>query len=151
MNKFTIIFLLIAFSFSCNSTKTISKKADLVAFTFRKTDCRGKCPVYYMEIFQSGKVTIEGTKNFNKIGKYSKQIDKTEVENLISQFDKADFANFANEYTASITDLPTTYIGYTKNDTTKTIRDYHGAPKELKALELLLENIAKSEDWIKNE
>lgn len=151
MNNVIFISLLIVFTYSCKTTNNISEKTDFVVFTYRKSECKGKCPAYYMEIFNSGKVTFEGTKNVEKIGKFSKQIEIKEVENLISAFEKAKFNAFKNEYTSLITDLPTTYIGYTNNDTTKTICDYYGAPKELKDLELLLENIVNSDNWIKTE
>jgi len=151
MNKILILALLILFAFSCKTTKKINEKSDYVVFTFRKTECKGKCPAYYMEIFSNGKVTFVGTKNVEKIGKYIKQIEIREVENLISQFENAKFNKFENEYTSLITDLPTTYISFTNNDTTKTIRDYYGAPQELKNLEFLLENIVNSDNWSKSE
>lgn len=125
----------------------MSEKHDNIVFSFRKTECKGKCPVYYMQIYKSGKVTFEGTKNVEKIGSFSKQISNKEVENLIIEFEKAKFNEFQNEYTTKITDLPATYISFNNNDTTKIIRDYHGAPKELKDLELLLENIVNNNDW----
>ena len=42
-----------------------------------------------------------------------------------------------NEYTEKITDLPTTYIQIKE----KKIKDYYGAPKKLKDLEKLIEEI----------
>jgi len=149
MNKILISLILISFTLSCNTTKKLSGSNDLVLFTYRKTECRGKCPVYYMEIFKSGKIAFEGTKNVDKLGKYHKQIGKKEIKKLISEFEKANFFGFENEYTALITDLPTIYIAYTKNGTTKTIRDYHGSPQELKRLEKLLDAIADGEGWTK--
>lgn len=152
MYRNLMIFFLIAFTFSCKTTHKISADADdSVVFTFRKTECKGKCPAYYMEIFNSGKVTFKGKKNVDKIGKYSKQIEIKEVKNLISEFEKVNFNIFQNEYLSSITDLPTTYIGFNNKGTNKLIRDYYGSPQELKNLELLLENIAQSGGWVKTD
>lgn len=104
-----------------------------------------------MELFKSGKITFEGIKNVDKIGKFSKKITGRSVKKIITQFEKANFDNFSNDYTGFISDLPTTYISFNHNGKTKTIRDYFEAPKELKELELILENIANSTGWTKIE
>ena len=72
-----------------------------------------------MEIYKSGKITFEGEKNIGKIGKYVRQIEKQEVENLIQDFENANFFNFEDEYTEKVTDLPTTYIFFVNKDKTK--------------------------------
>ena len=100
-----------------------------------------------MEIFKSGKVIYEGTKNVEKTGNFTKTIDVKTIDSLINEFENAAFCNFENEYTSRKRDLPTTYVGYRCNDSIKTVRDYDLAPKELKVLEKLLENIAKSNDY----
>lgn len=149
MNKFYIILLLLAITSSCKTTKINSETINSVVFTYRKTECRGKCPVYYMEIFKNGEVAFDGSKNTDKIGKYINQIEKKDVILLISEFEKANFFAFKNEYTSLITDLPTTYIGFSNGDSTKIIRDYHDSPQELKRLELLLEDIVNRDGWKK--
>lgn len=108
--------------------------------------------MFYMEIYKSGKIIFEGSKNTDKIGKYEKEISAGEIEKLIADFENANFFDFEDEYTALITDLPTTYISFSNGDKTKTIRDYHGSPRELKELENKLETIAESTDnWKKKE
>lgn len=151
MKIFINLLVLLSFSFSCKSVNVNDNKSDSVIFTFRKTMCKGRCPVYYMEIFKSGKITYEGTKNIEKIGNYTKTIDSKKVDSLIEEFKKTKFCNFENEYASKKRDLPTTYITYICNDTVKSVRDYDGAPNELKRLEKILENIVNSTDWIKNE
>ncbi len=145
------LLILLTFSFSCKLVNVSDNKTDTVLFTFRKTMCKGKCPVYYMEIFKSGKITFEGTKNVEKIGNYTKTINSKKIDSLIIEFNNAKFCDFENEYTSKKRDLPTTYISFVCNDTVKTVRDYDGAPKELKNLEKTLENIVNSSDWVKNE
>lgn len=150
--KILINFLiLLSFSFSCKSVNVNDNKSDSVIFTFRKTMCKGKCPVYYMEIFKSGKIIYDGIRNVEKIGKFTKTIDVKKLDSLIVGFENAKFCNFENEYTSRKRDLPTTYISYICNDTVKTVRDYDGGPKELKNLEKKLEYIANSNDWVKSE
>ncbi|NLL28157.1 MAG: hypothetical protein GX259_05115 [Bacteroidales bacterium] len=151
MNRFLLIVVLISFFNSCKTSKDIANnKTDYVMFSLRKTECRGKCPVFFMEIFKSGIVVFEGVKNIDKIGKYEKTLSKKEIKNLQKSFDDFDFFSFENEYTGKITDLPSTYISYTNNGQTKQIRDYFGAPEKLKELEEILNEIAQSKDgWKK--
>jgi len=152
MNKIFIILAFLVIFSSCKTTKNTKSQSDYVVFSLRKTECKGKCPVYFMEIYKSGKIKFEGTKNTDRIGKYEKEILEKEIESLISDFENANFFDFEEEYTASITDLPTTYISFSNGVKTKTIRDYHGSPRELKDLENKLETIAESPDnWKKIE
>lgn len=143
---------ILIFSFSCNTPKKVTKSQnvnDTTIIKLQKTMCYGKCPVYTITIYGDMRAEYAGKKNVDKIGKYEKKLEKSEVDNLIKAFEDADFFEFKDEYTAKVTDMPTTYVTYTVNEKTKRIRDYFGAPEELKKLEKMVENIANSEGWIK--
>ncbi|MBW8051199.1 MAG: hypothetical protein FVQ77_12830 [Cytophagales bacterium] len=127
----------------------IESENDGTVITLQKTMCYGKCPVYTITIHGDGQSVYVGKKNVDKIGKYQKKLKISEVENLIKAFEDANFYNFKDEYSAKVTDLPTTYITYTVNEKTKRIKDYYGAPDELKKLEKMVEKIASSEGWEK--
>ncbi|MBN2891233.1 MAG: hypothetical protein JXL97_05155 [Bacteroidales bacterium] len=71
------------------------------------------------------------------------------VDSLISDFQNANFFDFEEEYTESITCLSTTYIRFSDGEHTKTVRDYYGAPEELVELEKKLEDIVESDNWKK--
>jgi len=139
-------------SYSCNPPKKVTKSQgenDSPVITLQKTMCYGKCPVYTITIHGNGQSVYVGKKNVDKIGKYEKRLEKVEATNLIKAFEEANFFDFQDEYTAKITDLPTTYITFSSKGKTKKIRDYYGAPEELKKLEKLVEDIANSEGWTK--
>lgn len=112
-----------------------------------KTACYGKCPVYKITIQGNGKAIFEGQKNVDKIGKYEKLFSKEEIENLIKKFEEVKFFEFKDEYSAKVTDLPTTYLEFTHKGQTKKIKDYYDAPTELKNLEKMIESIANSSGW----
>jgi hypothetical protein len=150
MKRILVLFIVISLLPFC-STKKASTSADYVVFSLRKTECKGKCPVYYMEIFKSGKAVFEGKKNTDKIGSYTRQIDKSIIEKLIVDFNQAGFFGFHDEYTSKITDLPSTYISFRNNGTSKTIRDYAAAPNELKRLEKLIEQFVDEAGWEKDD
>lgn len=132
-------------TFSCNATKKGFINNDNLLVSMEKTECKGKCPVYSIKIYQDGRVILTGTKNFKKIGVFSKHLSINKIKIIDKAFSDSNFFNFENEFTNKITDLPTTYISYTKDSKTKRIRDYYGAPSELKRLEEMIETIATNE------
>ncbi len=147
MKQILVITLLCGFIVGCNSAKKIGSDNEIV-FSMTKTKCYGKCPAYTIEIYSNGRVTYNGLANVEKIGKFEKNITQTELSNLKKAFLDSKFFDFNDEYVSNATDLPTTYILFRNNDKEKKIKDYHRAPKELKVLEKLLDDIANSTtDW----
>lgn len=110
----------------------------------RKDPCFGLCPVYTFKVDGSGQAHFHGLRNVDKLGHWKRQLTQEEVEALFNAFLKADFWSFSNEYTGEVADLPTTWITFSHNGNTKQIKDYYGAPKKLKELEALVEEIAES-------
>lgn len=147
LNKLIIVFVIF---FSCSTLKNSKDGNNDLLISMEKTTCRGQCPVYSIKIYQNGKAVLNGVKYFDRIGTYHKQLSRKETGRLDKAFSRAGFFHFKDEYTQSVTDLPTTYLTYSKSGITKRIRDYYGAPPELKRLEGIIENIAINEEgWEK--
>lgn len=136
---------------ACQTTKQTAVKSNEVVIKLSKSPGRSINPSYSLELYPDGKAVLNGRKNMEQLGNHSKNIGSERVDLLIKAFEKAKFFDFEDEYTAMITDLPTTYITYTSKGVSKRIRDYHGAPEELKALEKLLEDIVAEGNWQKME
>tara|TARA_B100000614_G_scaffold187271_1_gene168379 strand:- start:3761 stop:4180 length:420 start_codon:yes stop_codon:yes gene_type:complete len=132
MTKF---FTLITLLFFIN-TENIQKENQTLIL-LERTACFGNCPVYSIKIKNNGSGIYVG-KNFVKnIGEFTFNISKSEIDKILKKAEKIDFWNLKNEYYENISDLPTTYIQI-KN---KKIKDYVGAPKQLKELQKLIDNI----------
>ena len=135
--RYIFVFLVILYS-SCNlsssSTYEIQKK---LIISLNKTACFGTCPVYKIKIYNNQSAIFEGIKFVEKEGSYNFKISKKEINTILKKAKKINFQKMENEYTELITDLPTTYIMINN----KQIKDYYGAPKELKELEEIIENI----------
>lgn len=144
--KYLIIILALL---GCQSTfkiADIQNKEPIIIL--KKTSCKGKCPEYEICVYKEGYVTLKGIKNFELIGDFYKKMDKKQIDFFINQFDKANFFEFKDKYLSKKTDLPTTFLTFNYNGKSKKIMDYSDAPKELKELEKLIENISKEQDWI---
>jgi|TARA_B110000914_G_scaffold109065_1_gene95521 hypothetical protein len=135
--RYIFIFLVFLYS-SCNlsssSTYGIQKK---LIISLNKTACFGTCPVYKIKIYNNQSAIFEGVKFVEKEGSYNFKISKKEINTILNKAKKINFQKMEDEYTELITDLPTTYIMINN----KQIKDYYGAPKELKELEEIIENI----------
>ncbi len=70
---------------------------------------------------------------------------------MFKAFEVNDFWSFEDEYTAKVTDLPTTYLTCTVDGKTKMIKMYYNVPADLINLAKLLDSYANSEDWQKSE
>ncbi len=144
--KYYFALFVIVFS-SCVATKSNTKGNDNTLITYSKTSCRGKCPVFTMTIYSNGRILFVGKENVLNIGKFEKQLSSSELDELIQSFNNSDFFKFSDKYTSHATDLPTIYISYSNGDKFKKIKDYFGAPEELKQLEKLLDKIVDTKDW----
>lgn len=114
-------------------------------FYLETTPCYGTCPSYKVSIFENDSLTYEGIKYVAKEGFLSKKLSKGTVEKLKEQFRNAHFFSFQNQYTAQVSDFPSTYISFTDQGKTKKIMDYYHAPESLKKLEGYINDLVKTE------
>lgn len=113
--------------------------------------CFGSCPVYEITINGDGAVKYVGKENTPKMGEYNKQLSPEATKTLFDAFSTSNFFTFEDEYTSTISDLPTTNISFNHSGKSKKIKDYYGAPEELDALEKMVEDVANSTGWTKKE
>ena len=147
MKNYLFLFFLIISSCKLTSTTYHSKnlKSDLKELSkektkiisLEKTACFGTCPIFSINIFNNGEVIYYGKKFVKKLGNLNLELDQKEINQILNKAKEINFNNLKSEYTENISDLPTTFISINK----KTIKDYYGAPKELKDLEKLIESI----------
>ncbi len=140
----------------CNNPKQNSsskKNNSKVVIIYQCGACFGRCPEYILTINGEKKMaTFKGIKNTEKIGTYTKKISDAELTDYVSNFEKAKFNSFENEYLGNITDFPIKAISYTNNGSTKLVKERSGAPEMLISLEKKLQGYAENgEGWVKSE
>jgi len=138
--------LLIIGLVACKSSQQVT--SDQVIIEMKKTPCLGTCPEYELTIFQDKRVVVEAKQHtpLGK-GKYSSKLSDEQYDQLVQEFVSADFFEFEEEYTSSITDLPTTYLTFRHNGKEKKVMDYHGAPESLKNLEKQVHALIEELEW----
>jgi len=122
---------------SCGLIKKTDPSEIELIICLQRTACFGTCPIYKIEIYTDGSGTYTGTRFVKNIGSSKFQLAKSDVNKILEFANKIGFSRLKDEYSEPITDLPTTYI--TIKD--KKIKDYTGAPKELRNLEKLIDQL----------
>lgn len=146
MKNLAFLFFAVLFLISCESNPYANSVIEM-----NTTPCFGACPEYDITINGTGLATYNGKRYAPRAGNFTKQLTAEETKTLFDAFVAADFFAFEDEYTSTISDLPTTFISFSHEGQTKKIKDYYGAPDKLDDLENRVEAIGKSEGWEKME
>lgn len=151
MKNFTFFLSLVLFFCACETPTNPYLYEETSTIMLKKDPCFGFCPVYTIEINGQGKIVYNGIRNVPKEGTWYQVISVEQTNGLFAAFEEAGFWEFEDEYTAQVTDLPTTWTTLVIGEKRKTIKDYYGAPEKLKALEQMIAEIAESEEGWKRE
>ena len=120
--------------------------------------CRGRCPEYRVELYESGKVLFEGRRNVSSTGAQAKTVSVSKVRELMraiaaSQFATVDTAFIYGSATCGQyhTDLPVVMFSAKVGSRMKTV--HHdpgclGAPGFLRTLEAQIDSVAGTSLWI---
>ena len=122
---------------ACGITKKEDPSEIKLIIALQRTACFGTCPIYKIEILSDGSGIYTGTRFVENIGVKKFSISKKQLNIILTQAETIDFTNMQDEYSAPISDLPTTFIQIKD----KKIRDYTGAPKNLKNLERMIDQL----------
>ncbi|HKZ61207.1 MAG TPA: DUF6438 domain-containing protein [Nitrososphaera sp.] len=81
-------------------------------------------------------------------GRQTSSISQEQVRELVKAFYETDYFSLKNEYSAQVTDLPTTTTSITVDGRFKQVINYYGAPEQLMELENKIDDISSSEKWV---
>jgi len=144
-----IILVLGIFFVGCKSKEKVVKIAkEDIKFYLGKGACFGKCPVYTLEVYQSGRATLFGENNTDKLGKYEKDLSNEDLALLEKLFAKSDFASFQENYASNIPDLPAIIVGFDDGAGMKKVIGRENRPEKLQQLQFALEKIVDSDGWV---
>jgi len=162
MNRYITLLLLISILFvSCKTNKVNSKEIkkevsapilkETLFIRMERTPCLGKCPMYTLQIFNTGNVSYIGKNFVDKVGTYSMKLTNAELELIKSKLKEIDFFNLKDKYDRNVTDVPACYLSVILDDKKKKVIDRVDGPKKLKELEKLIDKIVLGGDLIKVE
>jgi membrane dipeptidase len=115
---------------------------DAVEITLQRTTCFGTCPDYTVTLRGDGTVTYSGRQFVKTSGEHTWKIDPAAVRALAREMEAAGFFEMQDEYTARITDNPTTYTTLKIGSRSKKIQDYVAGPPKLKDIEKKIDEVS---------
>lgn len=74
--------------------------------TLERTECYGDCPIYKIEVFDSGKVNWDGVWNVAKMGEFEWNLSADQMNRLNDLIRNFDYINYEYDYTMTATDCP---------------------------------------------
>jgi hypothetical protein len=119
-----------------------------IRITLERTACFGVCPVYSVTMREDGSVTYTGAAHVRVTGTHSWKIDAAAVRALAREMETAGFFELKNEYTAPMTDMPTTFTTLTIGSSTKRIKDYYSGPPVLRDLEMRIDVVSGAKGYV---
>jgi len=122
---------------SCGLIKKVDSSEIELIISLQRTACFGTCPIYKIEIFSDGSGIYTGTRFVENIGITKFSLSEMQLNLILTKAETIGFTNMRKGYSEPISDLPTTFIQIKD----KKIRDYTGAPKTLKNLENLIDQL----------
>ncbi len=105
MRQLYILIISSLLGWSCVSTKKISEGK----IHYRRTACLGKCPVFDLYVYKTGKVVFYGVKNTKVKGDAAYEISKERVLRLREELEKLTSNKQNNK---SGRDLPKTIVNF---------------------------------------
>ena len=137
------VLFLIAALFAVQQTAT-----DRIEITIKRTPCFGTCPDYDVTMRGDGTVTYEGRSHVRIPGEHTWKVDPAAVRALAREMQEAGYFELQDEYTAHVTDLPTTYTSLTIGPRTKTVKNYFKAPEKLRDLENRIDMVSDAKRYV---
>jgi hypothetical protein len=122
---------------------------DLFAFMERGA-CFGRCPIFKLYIYESGKATYEGINFVELMGPHETVFTSEEMDALSLAAFEFGLDSMKVEYDSkNVTDLPTTMIAVMVNGSFKKIKMRYQYPENLKLFRNYFDEIIKNKEWTK--
>jgi len=134
---------------SPNAPVEVSPATDSLFFTYERTPCFGRCPIFKIRAYHSGYVTYEGINFVDYMGFYQSKMSEQQVLTFVDKIEEIDFFNFQNLYDdESLSDLPSRIFVVNHGGEKKRVVARYEAPEKLNSFGVFIENEFKDTKWV---
>lgn len=124
-------------------------EGDSLFASIKRGHCFGKCPVYEMNIYNNGHVTLNGIAHVDLIGKYTRTIRQEDMLKFVDKAKLIGFMDLEDEYdNPYLMDVPAATTSIVIDGKRKTVRRRVDFPTSILAFEKLFDNLLNREGWI---
>ena len=160
MRQFSLLLVLLVFigctnqneaAYSTDSKPKNANEVNEIVVSFEQTACFGTCPVHKMEIYGSGHAKYHGDRNVKFEGDFIALVSPKQLAEIIDKANAISFFDLKAEYTAPVTDLPTSIIYIRDGKKKHRVKAYAEYPEELANFIKYLHEVSQNIDWQKNQ
>lgn len=141
MKKFGIGFLaiLLLIITACAIPKKAGKKnkkntSAISYLKMHRTSCFGRCPTYFIEIYENGTIRFTGLRFVQDTGIYEKNITVSKAQIFLKEAEKYQVDTLKDSYELMIADLPSINYQFNIKGKTKQVRNAQYGPNFLKTM-----------------
>ena len=109
----------------------INNPTNIKSVLMGRAPCYGQCPVYTIEVFETGLLRYTGKSFVDFEGIYEKQVNSADAINFLKEFNKLRPDTLHYMYETKIADLPGIYFYISYADTVKKVLNADAGPREL--------------------
>lgn len=120
---------------------------DSLFFKMERTPCFGQCPVYTLNIYQSGYAELEGRRFFDYVGTFTTRFTESEMVQIKEWANAANYWQLKHVYDAPVTDLPSTTTVLIIDKASNWVYNRMDAPEGLREFETNVETLIKDKQW----
>lgn len=147
-------------SSSAESTATtvVAASDTSLVMSLERGPCRGRCPVYRVDVYGDGKVRFDGKQYVGSMGSQTGTAPVEAVQALMRTIQSGDFATVDTSFVMGsagcgqyVADLPMSKISAKVGAQMKTVTNDPGcrnAPRFLRTLEAQIDSVARTAQWI---
>lgn len=125
-------------------------KGDSLFASIRKGYCFGTCPVYTMNIYNSGYVKLVGKANIEQVGEFSTTLTYKQMKAFVDYATEMNYMGLDDVYdNVYISDLPETNTSIVLGGKRKSVKRRYGFPKSIVVFEKMFASLLETEQWTK--
>lgn len=124
------------------------EKSDSLFVSLERSYCFGTCPVYKIEIYNSGFAVYTGQANTDKIGTFTTKFSKDQLNSLTNVAKEINYMSLNDVYdNPGVTDLPSHTSSIVINGVRKTVKRRIGYPQSIVVFEKQIDAIIGETNW----
>jgi hypothetical protein len=131
------------------AVKSLRAEKDLFV-EIARGGCRGRCPIYKIQVFRDGRVLYHGIEFVAKKGWFTGRIDGEQLEGIRAKAREVEYLQLADQYPESgpvIADFPICITFIRLDGREKEIRNRHHAPTALTDFEQFIDDLFVDFNW----
>lgn len=121
---------------------------DSLFFSIERTPCFGRCPIYKMQVYDSGYSTYEGERFVDNVGSFYAKVSMEKLELIKQRAIEIGYFDLQDKYPSQIADFPSVTTSVKIDGRRKEVYNKQNAPKRLNEFQSFADSVFADVKWI---